>query len=140
VDITHDNVGEQVATVLQVLDDLGASERPIVTALNKIDRLPASGGAASHLSDQPNSVALSALTGEGMPELLARLEDVLGEELVEVAVMLPYRRGDLLGLFHQRGVIEREQHSAEGTLVWGKLPSRLAPRFQAYTWPPQEHD
>jgi GTP-binding protein HflX len=60
----------------------------------------------------------------------------LTEELVQVALRLPYQRGDLLGLFHQRGVIEREEHGSEGTLVWGKLPARLASRFRGYAWPP----
>ena len=138
VDITHENVQEQVATVLQVLDDLGASERPMITALNKIDGLPHSEMLGAYLVDLANSVAISALTGEGIPELMASIEDVLTEELVHVALLLPYQRGDLLGLFHQRGVIEREEHGSDGTRVWGKLPARLAPRFQAYAWPPIE--
>jgi GTP-binding protein HflX len=140
VDITHDNVQEQVATVLKVLDDLGASERPMITALNKIDGLPHSEMLGVYLADLANSVAISALTGEGIPDLLAQIEDVLTEELVQVALLLPYQRGDLLGLFHQRGVIEREEHGSDGTRVWGKLPARLAPRFRAYAWPPIEDE
>ena len=130
VDITHDNVQEQVATVLQVLEDLGAAERPMITALNKIDGLPHAEMLGTYLAGLANSVAISALTGEGIPELMASIEDVLTEELVQVALLLPYQRGDLLGLFHQRGVIEREEHGSDGTRVWGKLPARLAPRFQ----------
>ncbi len=140
VDITHENVQEQVATVLQVLDALGASERPMITALNKIDGLPHSEMLGAYLVDLANSVAISALTGEGIPELMVSIEDVLNEELVHVALLLPYQRGDLLGLFHQRGVIEREEHGSDGTRVWGKLPARLAPRFQAYVWPPVESE
>jgi GTP-binding protein HflX len=132
VDITHENAQEQVATVLQVLTELDATGQPIVTALNKIDRLPhreelnLSAGGLAH------SVAVSALTGEGLPELLAEIEGVLGEELVTVSLLLPYQRGDLLGLFHQRGVIDREEHGPAGTRLWGKLPSRLVPRFASY--------
>ena len=140
VDITHDSVQEQVATVLKVLDDLGASERPMITALNKIDGLPHSERLGAYLADLTGSVAISALTGAGIPELLARIEDVLTEELVRVTLLLPYQRGDLLGLFHQRGVIEREEHGSDGTRVWGKLPARLAPRFRAYAWPPIEDE
>jgi GTP-binding protein HflX len=140
VDITHDNVQEQVATVLQVLDDLGAAERPMITALNKIDGLPHADGLGAYLTGLVDSVAISALTGEGIPELLAGIEDILTEELVQVALLLPYQRGDLLGLFHQRGVIEREDHGPDGTRVWGKLPARLVPRFRGYVWPPTEEE
>ncbi|MCX7669872.1 MAG: hypothetical protein N2439_07365 [Anaerolineae bacterium] len=80
----------------------------------------------------PNSVAISALTGEGLPDLIARIEEVLTEELVPVSVLLPYQRGDLLALFHQRGLIEREEHLPDGTRLRGRIPARLAPRFRPY--------
>lgn len=137
VDITHNNVQEQVATVLKVLDELEAVGQPIVTALNKIDRLPLLADMRPDLADLPNSVLVSALTGAGVPALTARIEEALTEELVDLALLLPYQRGDLLGLFHQRGVIEREEHGPEGTRLWGKAPARLVPRFQAYVWPPK---
>ena len=136
VDITHNNVQEQVATVLKVLAELDATSQPIVTAFNKMDRLPPLDAPAALIDDLPNSVPVSALTGAGVPALIARIEEVLTEELVDLALLLPYQRGDLLGLFHQRGVIEREEHGPEGTRLWGKAPARLAGRFQAYRWPP----
>jgi GTP-binding protein HflX len=57
---------------------------------------------------------------------------VLTEELVEVEGLLPFQRGDLLGLLHQRGVIGREEHTAEGTRVRGRVPVSLLPRFESY--------
>jgi GTP-binding protein HflX len=136
VDITHANVQEQVATVLKVLAELDATSQPIVTAFNKMDRLSPLDAPAALVGDLPNSVPVSALTGAGVPALIARIEEVLTEELVDLALLLPYQRGDLLGLFHQRGVIEREEHVPEGTRLWGKAPARLAGRFHAYRWPP----
>ena len=132
VDITHRNVEQQAATVLKVLAELDANEQPIVTALNKIDRLADRGLAGLGESGLANTVAISALTGEGIPGLLASIEQVLDEELVSVSLLLPYQRGDLLGLFHQRGVITRETHDSAGTRVSGKLPSSLLPRFEPY--------
>ncbi|MBM4456562.1 MAG: GTPase HflX [Chloroflexi bacterium] len=132
VDITHANAEQQVITVMEVLSDLGATEQPIVTALNKIDRLPDAEAACTQLDGLPNTVPISALTGQGVSELLARVEEVLTEELMAVEAVLPYARGDLLALFHRRGVITREDHRADGTHVAGKLPSRLLPRFESY--------
>ena len=79
-----------------------------------------------------NMVAMSALTGEGLPELLACIERVLDEELVSVDLLLPYQRGDLLGLIHQRGVIIREDHDPAGTRVSAKVPVALMPRLEPY--------
>lgn len=137
VDITHPSVQEQVATVLQVLDEIDAAALPIITALNKIDGLPATDPIKGRLGDLPDSVAVSAITGEGLPALTARIEETLSEELVSLTLLLPYQRGDLLGFFHQRGVIDREEHIPDGTLLWGRIPAKLAPRFQPYLHPPR---
>jgi GTPase len=132
VDLTHQNVEEQVATVLQVLDELGAADRPMVTALNKIDQLPEPAMAREATAEFTHAVAVSALTGEGLPELLASLEQVLDQELVQITVRLPYQRGDLLGLIHQRGVILDEVHEESGTRVVAKVPATLFPHFEPY--------
>jgi GTP-binding protein HflX len=135
VDITHKNAEQQVATVMQVLGELQATGQPIVTALNKIDRLSDGAGQSGQIAGLPDTVAISALTGQGLPELLSRVEEVLTEELVDVQGLLPFQRGDLLGLLHQRGVVNREDHMPKGTRIWAKVPARLLPRFEPYLRP-----
>jgi len=132
VDITHENAVQQAETVIQVLTELQATEQPMITALNKVDRLPDPEAVGARLAGLPNNVAISALLGWGLEELLARIEKVLTEELVNVNLLIPYQRGDLLGLLHQRGVIGREEHVQEGTRVVGKVPASLLPRFAPF--------
>ncbi len=133
VDITHENVEEQVATVLEVLGELEATDQPMITALNKIDQLP--GAEEIDLSEAglPNSVPISALTGQGMTELLERLEQVLDEDMALIDVLLPYQRGDLLGLIHQRGLVLTEEHKETGTAVVARVPTSMRPRFDEYS-------
>lgn len=128
VDITHENVEQQAITVLEVLRELQAAQQPIVTALNKIDQM--TGIDTFHAE---RDVTISALTGQGLPELLLCIEQVLDEDLILLAVRLPYQRGDLVGLFHQRGVVLRETHEPSGTYISGKVPARLLPRFEPYS-------
>jgi GTPase len=132
VDITHDCAEQQISAVMSVLAELGATEQPMITALNKIDILGRPEGPASNAGDLPNAIPVSALTGWGLPNLLARIEEVLGEELVEVQVLLPYQRGDLLAILHQRGTIYEEEHIVGGTRIAGRIPLRLLPRFDDY--------
>ena len=132
VDITHACVEQQVSAVLHTLAELGATEQPIVTALNKIDRLGEAGTLQLSTNHLPNTIAVSALTGWGLPNLLARMEEILSEELVEVDVLLPYQRGDLLAMLHHRGIVSEEEHAANGMHIIGKIPVRLLPRFSAY--------
>lgn len=133
VDITHENVEEQVATVLEVLGELDATDQPIVTALNKIDQLPGADEIDLSEAGLPNSVPISALTGQGITELLGRLEKVLDEDMVLIDVLLPYQRGDLLGLIHQRGMVLSEAHKETGTAVVARVPASMRPRFDDYS-------
>jgi GTP-binding protein HflX len=104
-----------------------------VTALNKIDQLP--GAEEIDLSEAglPHSVPISALTGQGIPELLERLEQVLDEDMALIDVLLPYGRGDLLGLAHQRGMILRETHEETGTALVARVPAALRSQFEPYS-------
>jgi GTP-binding protein HflX len=132
VDITHDNAIQQVSSVLRVLSELGATDQPILTALNKVDRLEYFGSPRATAAQLPDSVAVSALTGWGLEDLLARIEEVLSEELVEVELLLPYDRGDLLSLMHQRGVITSEAYLSAGSRIVGRIPLRLMPRLRSF--------
>jgi len=49
-----------------------------------------------------------------------------------VRVFLPYRRGDLVSLFYERGQVEDEEHRSEGVYMAGRLPDRLRPYFADY--------
>lgn len=134
VDITHENALEQAETVGEVLAEIGATDKPMVTALNKIDRLAS---VESERTDElrrryPGSFAVSALTGAGLENLAAAIEELLAQAFIAIKVHIPYREGDLVALFHQRGLIEEEKHDATGTTLVGRLPERVAPLFARY--------
>ena len=129
VDITHPHVLAQAEAVGKVLEDLGVTDKPMVVALNKIDVLSDPNGARRVAKAFPNSVAISAARKIGLDELRERLKSTLEAQLVQISVSIPYTRGDLVSLFHQRGVIESEEHGPEGTTISGLLPVWLLPRF-----------
>jgi len=132
VDISHPMAEKQATAVMQVLRDLDATEQPIVTALNKVDLLEDRESVAALVSDLPNSVVISGLTGWGVPGMLGRIEEVLDEELVQVDLIVPYSRGDLVGIIRRRGVIRSEEHSAAGTRIQARVPVSLLSRVEPY--------
>ncbi len=132
VDITHPNVSAQVVAVLDTLKEIGAIDKPIINALNKIDRLANPGHLTSLLDELANSLPISALTGQGVTALLDRIAEELEARMTPITVLIPYRRGDLVDLFHQRGLIRDEKHNAEGTHIVGRLPAHLVPRFAEF--------
>lgn len=129
VDVTHPQVLRQTEAVRETLEHLRAARKPTITALNKIDRLPRLEGAASELWPQPNAVLLSALTGDGLVELLQRVEEMLERQMARVSVLIPYDQGELVNLFHRRGLIEEEEHTERGTRIEGLIPQELVGHF-----------
>jgi GTP-binding protein HflX len=124
VDITHPQVSEQSEAVMDTLADLGVVDRPMLHALNKIDRLGDRQALEDWLEEFPDSVPISAAEGRGLEQLLEEIEKVLTENLVYVTVRLPYDRGDLAALFHEQGTVVKMSHEGEGTVIEGYLPRR----------------
>jgi GTP-binding protein HflX len=132
VDITHPNAMEQARAVEDTLAELEIKDVPVIVALNKVDRLDNPAEARRVAAESPYTVAISAMHGAGLDDLLTRVEQILYESLVPVRARLPYRAGDLVALFHQQGIVEMEQHQEKGVILSGRLPGRLVSLFRPY--------
>lgn len=132
VDITHPNAAEQIEAVEDTLAELEADHLPIVIALNKGDMLANREEAVRELALEMPAALVSAKTGEGMDELLILIEAAMFQLLQPIEVHLPYERGDLMSLFHERGQVDEEKHTGTGVHLFGRIPSRLIPVFEPY--------
>jgi GTPase len=134
VDATHPNADAQMESVEDTLAELEVDHLPIVVALNKIDLLPEPQEALTRLQLPPGTAAvpISAATGMGMDKLLTAVDAALLKYLQPLTILLPYQRGDLLSLFHERGQVDNEQHLSDGIQIYGRLPRRLFPYFHKY--------
>lgn len=132
VDITHPNAMAQWQSVNQTLIEIEANHIPVITVLNKIDRLPDPEFARQVASEFPNSVAVSALNGLGIPDLLREIENELFEKYIPVKVRLSYQQGQLISLFHEQGQVQRIEHKRGGVSIEGQLPGRLLAAFQPF--------
>ncbi len=135
VDVTHPNARQQVAAVQETLDDLNVHDRPILLALNKTDALDEAlrVEAETHLGEWfTQGTHISALTEAGLPELLARIEAELYTALVPIKVLIPYKSGQLISLFHEQGIVEHAEHLEDGVRLEGRMPERVAARFKPY--------
>ncbi len=132
VDVTHPDAMAQVESVEDTLAELEVEHLPTVIALNKIDQLPAGLDPMASLDLTHPAIPVSAVTGEGIEALLVAIEATMTQYLSPIAVHLPYQRGDLLSMLHERGQVESEEHGADGVVVFARLPERLLPYFEAY--------
>ncbi|WP_416518269.1 GTPase HflX [Streptomyces achromogenes] len=132
VDGSHPNPEEQLAAVREVIRDVGATDVPEIVVINKAD-------AADPLVLQrllrveKRSIAVSARTGQGIAELLARIDDELPRPAVEVTALVPYTHGKLVARAHAEGEVLSEEHTAEGTLLKVRVHEELASDLAPYT-------
>jgi GTP-binding protein HflX len=123
---------EQIAAVNGVLHEIKADELPIELVINKIDEVDALH--RRRLANRfPEALQVSALTGEGMDELRARIADLFAERFEPVRLLLPYDSGAVLNELYALGApIEQREDTGEGVLIVARLPRRAIARFAPY--------
>ncbi|MBW5484455.1 GTPase HflX [Streptomyces bambusae] len=131
VDGAHPAPEEQLAAVREVIREVGAVDVPEIVVINKAD-------AADPLVLQrllrieKHSIAVSARTGLGMPELLALIDAELPRPEVEVEALVPYTQGSLVARAHSEGEVISEEHTPEGTLLKARVHQELAADLAPY--------
>ncbi|PFG33489.1 GTPase HflX [Sanguibacter antarcticus] len=131
VDASHPDPEGQIEAVRHVLADIpGMADVPEVVVLNKADLADAE--TITRLrSRERNTLVVSAHTGEGIPELLDFIAASLPHPGVQVDLVVPYERGDLVNRVHLEGEIDHLEHTGEGTLLRGRVDDELAAELAA---------
>jgi GTPase len=123
---------EMIAAVESVLAEIGAGEVPHELVLNKIDSVDPLRG--RRLGNRfPDAIQISALTGEGLDALRARIAVRFGERLRPVRLLVPYGEGRALAELYGLGSpIEERLDTPDGVLVVAQLPQSEVARFAPY--------
>jgi GTP-binding protein HflX len=118
-------------SVEQTLEEIGAGERPRLLVLNKIDLLDEDKREELRLS-HPDAVLVSGVTGEGLEDLVERIERELAHSLRRVDLLVPYADGGSLAELHEvAGEVNRED-TPEGVRVQALVPARMAQRLARF--------
>jgi GTP-binding protein HflX len=123
VDASHPTYSVQMDTVYDVLAELGALEKTIVTLYNKMDRLQ------DHwLTDDSRATAtfrISARTGAGIDELAKWATEWLNRSSIRLQILVPYESGQLLSRIHQECKVHKQGYLETGVLLDLDIPSEL---------------
>jgi GTP-binding protein HflX len=130
----HDQAAMRRA-VEEVLEEIGAGERPRVLVLNKIDLLDEEAREELRLAN-PDAVLVSGATGDGLTELEERIERELRHTLRPMELLLPYSQGGSLAELHDIVGDLHRQDTPEGVLVKALVPARLAERYAKFAVSP----
>ncbi len=110
-DASNDECAEHYKVTMDLLEELGCGDKPIITVLNKCDLV-------NDISiPMTNSVRVSAKTGEGLGELLEKVKDALPPTRKRVKILLPFSMGGVGAELRKTGVVHSEEYTAEGLLL-----------------------
>ena len=142
VDVSSEQAGTHVAEVFRVLGEIGASSTPQILVLNKCDRLTERNTAevlgSRLLAEARQSLATSAvlvsgLTGQGIPELFDRIDNVLAFDTVEtVRFRIPMRDGAAIASLHECGKVREEDYHGNLCEIEVEAPESLRRRLSRY--------
>ncbi len=129
VDASDDRLLEQIDSVHTVLSELGVMSKPEIMVFNKADQAPPA-VLARMAHKYENSVSVSAKNGTGLEELVDLIESALNADTVDVELLVPYTRADLVAKAHDCGTVISVKHTENGTLLAARVPQTLADELQ----------
>ncbi|MDK3161555.1 GTPase HflX [Anaerolineae bacterium CFX9] len=142
-DTTQPSVLEQIESVEDTLAEIEMPPVPRILVWNKMDMVAAHNAEVEedfriHTPQLHNAqsyaaiVEVSAVTGEGLPQLLQAIDTTLKQTLYAVRLKIPYDRGDLVSLLHDAGTVESQKHDDDGVILSVRLPARLFEQVRQY--------
>lgn len=132
VDLGHPRVDEQMQAVENVIKELGAFGKQTVTVFNKIDQLTNPELADTYPKRFPNSVAISALTGEGVGNLVRALQDALSAWRLRSRFRIPASESALIAEIHRVGHVLDLRYEGNDATIIAHVPPDLAQKLERF--------
>ena len=130
-DASDINVDKQITTVHSVLQDIGAHKIPCVHVMNKCDLLD-DATVQSQRSAHPDAEFISAATGTGMASLRYRIAREAMRREQSITVLIPFDKGSLVRLAHERSHVVRERYVESGTILTLQADGHIQARLRDY--------
>ncbi len=127
VDVSHPLFREQIHTVNDVLNDIGAGDKPVLMIFNKIDRLKEKALLTVLKSEYPDCVFISALKGIRIPALKEQLIRFIEAHFVRGEITIPLNSSRVLHTIHTLSVVEEQEYTEESVRIRFRstIPNKL---------------
>jgi GTPase len=132
VDASHPQLEIQRDAVEDVLDELGAGGKPTITVFNKADRVTDAYRLRELVATTPNSCAISALSANGISDLMDRVVSTLRELLVPLDLRIPYDRSDLVAQCYEYGRVHKAEYQPDSIHVEADVTRDMAGRLAQF--------
>ncbi len=131
LDVSNPNVAKHHRTTLDVMKELGAEQKRILTVFNKVDLATEAQLAEARRLD-PEALFVSAHTRQGLDVLEQHFIELIASEFDLSTLLIPHDRYDVLARLHEVGHIHDQEHTEEGVLVHGRFPPIQAGFFSPF--------
>jgi GTP-binding protein HflX len=119
-------------TTLEVLKELGAEDKPVITVLNKIDRVTDHEELAALQRKFPAALHTSAVSGLGMDELLKASSKILADRVRRQDYRIPQKRAELVSLLHRDAKVLSTNYDGDDIIVSAVVPAAIAGRLEEF--------
>ena len=133
IDASHTSIDDHINSVNNVLKEIGVSMKPVIHVLNKVDKVdnPCEMSYRQRVLD--NCVVISALTGEGIDDLLLKIEELTCPEVKRMKLRFPIEAGDMVSKIHRLGKVIKKEYSEGEVVVEAEIDKNLAQSLEGYS-------
>lgn len=132
IDISHELYKEQAAAVHEVLKEIGAETKPVITVYNKIDKLPPDSKLADRLALEEDTVCISAAKKLNLEILQQMIESHLKSKAVEVTLCIPYAETAKAAQLHETANVLEQEYTENGAVMKVILPVEDLEAYNEY--------
>ena len=132
IDVSHELYKEQAAAVHEVLKEIGAETKPVITVYNKIDKLPPDSKLADRLALEEDTVCISAAKKLNLEILQQMIETHLKSKAVEVTLCIPYAETAKAAQLHETANVLEQEYTETGAVMKVILPVEDLEAYNEY--------
>lgn len=132
IDVSHELYKEQAAAVHDVLKEIGAETKPVITVYNKIDKLPPDSKLADRLALEEDTVCISAAKKLNLETLQQMIESHLKSKAVEVTLCIPYAETAKAAQLHETANVLEQEYTENGAVMKVILPVEDLEAYNEY--------
>lgn len=132
IDVSHELYKEQAAAVHEVLKEIGAETKPVITVYNKIDKLPPDSKLADRLALEEDTVCISAVKKLNLETLQQMIESHLKSKAVEVTLCIPYAETAKAAKLHETANVLEQEYTENGAVMKVILPVEDLEAYNEY--------
>ncbi|MBI3008545.1 MAG: GTPase HflX, partial [Candidatus Omnitrophica bacterium] len=129
LDISTQGAKERSFAVYEVLDELGVKGKPIITALNKIDRIENAAVINRSVNEFENSIPISALYKKNLELLLDKITSIVSSVMRDINIVIPYEKMQMENLIYKEGTVFKKEYRDTGIYIEAQVPYLIAQRI-----------